>query len=358
MGSRALRGGLAMMCIAVAALAAACGSSGGGTTDAASVDPLTETVPASTIPATTPVEAGTFRLIGQPSLAFDLVRTGAALGFVGREGLSMRTRGVASDDDVLAALRSGAADAAVVSSDQALELASRGADLRIVLLLTTVTTGEQILARPDVGDVSGLVGKRVGYVAGTDGELMLRGTLAAQQVPVTQVRLVRSGGRSPGALLLDRAVDAAVDDGVQAAEVQAADAAIAPIATAGDLPGLLSRVLVVRTETAAARPGQVLAFTRAWQDLYLYERDAPDAVAADIASMRHAPVEDATAELQGISLYDVSANAVDLLPGGEYYDRTLAQIDAAASAAGWLAAPVDVHAQIDGSFAQAVASAR
>ena len=34
----------------------------------------------------------------------------------------------------------------------------------------------------------------------------------------------------------------------------AADAAIAPIATAGDLPGLLSRVLVVRTQTAAARP--------------------------------------------------------------------------------------------------------
>jgi len=347
-----------MGCIAVAALVAACGSSGGGSTNAASVDPLTETVPLSTLPADTPVEPGILRLTGQPSLAFDLVRSGAALGFVGREGLSMRIRSSSSDDDILAALHSGTADAAVVSSDQALSLVSRGAKLRIVLLLTTVTSGEAILARPDVGDVSGLVGKRVAYAAGTDDELLLRGTLAANDVPITKVQLVRSGGRNPGTLLLEHTVDAAVDDGVHATAVQTADGTIAPIATAGDQPGLLSRVLVVRDETVRTRPGQLLAFVRAWQDLYLFERDNPDVIATSIAAMRHAPVEDVTDELGGIALYDVSANAVNLLPGGEYFDRTLTQIDAAASAAGWLDAPVDVQPLIDGAVAQAVASAR
>ena len=335
-----------MGCIAVAALVAACGSSGGGSTNAASVDPLTETVPVSTLPADTPVEPGILRLTGQPSLAFDLVRSGAALGFVGREGLSMRMRTAPSDDDILAALRSGTADAAVVSSDQALSLVSRGAKLRIVLLLTTVTSGEAILARPDA------------YAPGTDGELLLRGTLAANDVPITKVQLERSGGRNPGTLLLDHSADAAVDDGVHATDVQTADSTIAPIATAGDQPGLLSRVLVVRDETVQTRPGQLLAFVRAWQDLYLYERDNPDVIAAGVAAMRHAPVEDVTAELGGIALYDVSANAVNLLPGGEYFDRTLTQIDAAASAAGWLDAPVDVQPLIDGAVAQAVASAR
>lgn len=349
---------VAAACIAVAALVAACGSTSTAATDAASIDPLTETVPVSTIPADTPVEPGIFRLTGQPSPAFDLVRSAAALGYVGREGLSMRTRVVASDDDVLAALRSGSADAAVVSSDQALSLASRGARIRIVLLLTTVTSGEVILARSELGGIAGLVGRRVAYAAGGEGELLLRGTLTAADVPVTQVQLVRSGGRDPGALLLGGSVDAAVDDGVQAVAAQTADASIVSIATAGDQPGLLSQVLIVSDRAAETRPGQLLAFNRAWQELYRYERDNPEVVSAGIAALRHEPALDVAAELDGIALYDVAANAVDLLPGGEYFDRTLVQIDAAASAAGWLAAPVDVRALIDGSFAQAVAIAR
>lgn len=270
----------------------------------------------------------------------------------------MRVRAAASEDDVLAALRSGAADAAVVSSDQALILAAKGARIRIVLLLTTVTSGEAIVARSDVGDVTELVGRRVTYAAGTEAELFLRGTFAANDVPITEVELVRSGGRSPGTMLQEGMVDAAVMTGAEATATQAADADLAPIATAGEQPGLLSHVLVVREETAASRPGQVLAFVRAWGDLYPFERDRTDAVAAGIAAMQDVTVEEATAELEGIALYDIAANAIDLLPGGAYYDQTLTQIDAAATAAGWLPAPVDARALIDGSFAQTVASAR
>jgi NitT/TauT family transport system substrate-binding protein len=145
---------------------------------------------------------------------------------------------------------------------------------------------------------------------------------------------------------------------MHAAEAVATDPELTPIATAGDEPGLLSRVLVVREETARSRPGQVLAFIRVWQDVYTFERDNPDLVAAGIAARGDVPIEDVAADLAGNALYDVPANAVDLLPGGEYYDQTLREIDAAATAAGWLAAPVDPRALIDGAFAQVVASAR
>ena len=342
----------------MAMVVAACGSTDRTVTNAASINPLTATIPVSTIPADTPVEPGIFRLTGQPSLALDLVRSGAALGFAGREGLSMRIRSSASMDDVLAALRSGTTDAAVVSSDQALILAAKGAEIRIVLLLTSVTSGEAILASPEVGDVEGLVGRRITYAAGTDGELLLRGTLTANNVPVTEVELVRTGGRSPSELLLEGTVDAAVDREPEVTAAQATDEGLEVIATAGDQPGLLSSVLVVREETAAERPGQLLGFIRAWQDLYLFERDRLDVVATGIAAMQDVSVEDATIQLTGIGLYDISANAIDLFPGGAYYDQTLTQIDAAATAAGWLPAPVDARALIDGAFAQTVATAR
>ena len=74
--------------------------------------------------------------------------------------------------------------------------------------------------------------------------------------------------------------------------------------------------------------------------------------------MQDVSVEDATIQLTGIGLYDISANAIDLFPGGAYYDQTLTQIDAAATASGWLPAPVDARALIDGAFAQTVATAR
>jgi NitT/TauT family transport system substrate-binding protein len=284
------------------------------------------------------------------------VRSGASLGFVGAEGLSMRMASAASEDEVLQALRTGEADAAVVSSEQALSFASQGLDLRIVLLLTTVTSGELILADPAIADVPGLVGRRVAFAADTRGELLLRGTLAAQDVPVTEVALVDTGGLNPALSLVSGAADAATVDAVQAAAAGATDPAPVALATAGDQPGLLSHVLIVRAATAAAQPGQLLAFTRAWQVLYLYERDAVEEIAGGISRRRAVDIEVVLAELGGSEVYDVPANGVELFLGGRYYDYTLRQIRAAATASGWLEGPVDERGLIDGVFAQTIAS--
>jgi NitT/TauT family transport system substrate-binding protein len=102
--------------------------------------------------------------------------------------------------------------------------------------LTSVTSGEAILASPEVGDVEGLVGRRITYAAGTDGELLLRGTLTANDVPVTKVELVRTGGRSPSELLLEGAVDAAVEREPEVTAAQATDDAIEVIATTRPQP--------------------------------------------------------------------------------------------------------------------------
>ena len=343
-------------CVTVAAVVAACGSTGGAATDADSINPLTATVPASTLPAETPVEPGIFRVTGEQSLAYDLVRLGASLGFVGAEGLSMRMASAASEDEVLEALRTGEADAAVVSSEQALAFASQGLELRIVLLLTTVTSGELILADPAITDVPELVGRRVAFAADTRGELLLRGTLAAQDVPVTEVALVDTGGLNPALSLVTGAADAATVDAVQGAAASTVAPEPVALVTAGDQPGLLSHVLIVRAATAATQPGQLLAFTRAWQVLYLYERDAVEEIAGGISRRRAVDIEVVLAELAGSEVYDVPANGVELFLGGQYYDYTLRRIRAAATAAGWLDGPVDERALIDGVFAQTIAS--
>ena len=325
---------------------AACGGAEQDKTEF-TADPLTQTVPASTIPADTPVEPGVFRLVGRPTLTYDLVRSGA--GDFGAEGLSMRIADAASDAAAGGALRAGTADGAILPTDAALVLAGRGQRLRIVLLLTSLTSGEVIVARGELAD------SRIAFAPGSDGELLLRSTLAAGDVLASRVELVPSA--DPGAVVLAGRADAAAVDAARAAELVAADPELQVLTTAGDQPGLLSRVLVVREDVARSKPGQLLAFIRGWQDLYLRERDDPEAAAAAIAARTEVAVERVTAGLAGLSLYDVPANAVELLPGGEFYDRTLRAISAASTASGRLDGPVDEGALIDGAFAQSVATA-
>lgn len=342
------------MAVLAAVALAACGGTSEGKTEF-TVDPLTQTVPPSTIPADTPVEPGIFRLTGRPTLTFDLVRAAAGLGFLGREGLSARITDAASDAAAGAALRDGSADGAIMATDAALRIAADGQRVRIVLLLTSLTSAEQIVAGAGIADPAALAGARVAYEPGGDAELLLRATLAAADLPITRVGLVPTA--DPGAALLAGDVDAAAVGAARAAELEAADPDLQPIAAAGDQPGLLSRVLVVPERVARERPGQVLAFVRSWQDLYLRERDDPEAAAADIAARSGQPVEQVALGLAGLSLYDVPANAVELLPGGEFHDRTLRALSAATTAAGRLDRPVDESSLIDGAFAQAVATA-
>ena len=339
---------------ALALVLAACGGASEGKTEF-TADPLTQTVPASTIPADTPVESGVFRLTGRSTLTYDLVRAAAGLGCFGREGLAVRIRESESDAAAGAELRNGTADGAVMPTDAALALAARGQQLRIVLLLTSLTASEQIVAGAGIDDAAALDGTRVAYQPDTDGELLLRATLATADLPITRVRLLPTA--DPGALLVAGGAEAAAVGAAVGADLAALDPTIHGIATAGDQPGLLSRVLVVREDVARTKPGQVLAFIRAWQDLYLRERGDPEVAAADIAARSNRPVDEVAFGLVGLSLYDVPANAVELLPGGEFYDRTMRAISAASTASGRLARPVDETALIDGAFAQAVATA-
>lgn len=348
---RARRAALAVGALLACGLAA-CGGTSAGRTEV-TVDPLTVTVPVSTIPADTPVEPGVFRLAGRPSTTYDLVRAGAGLGLFSKERLAVRMRDVPSDDAAGAALRAGTADGAVLPVDAALSLAASGVRVRLVLLLTTTTSAERIVARAGVDDVNGLAGARIAYERGRDGELLVRGALAAADVPATGVDFLASD--DPGGLVLDGAADAAAVGSDRADELIAADPTIHVIASAGDQPGLLARALVVRDDVATRLPGQVLAFVRAWQDVYLAERDDPQAMAGSIALRTHQSADAVAASLAGLGLYDVPANAVELLPGGEFYDRTVRAIGDAATASGRLDGPVDETALLDGAFAQAVA---
>ena len=345
--------------IVVASVAAACGSSGGATTTAGTtVDPLTISVPPSTVDASLPAEPSIFSITGRPSLTLAMVRVAGMHGLLGEQGLSTRITDAPSFTDLKSSLESGTVDAAVVSSDDAVRLASAGLPIRTVLLLTAGTSNEAILGRDDVAGIPSLAGQQVAVSPGSEGELLLQGALVEQQVPPDAVQVVAAEGLDPGAMLVRGDVAAAAMTGEQAAVALAADPTLQMLYTAGDYPGLISHVLVVRQAVADERPGQILAFIRGWQEFYAFDRYQQDVVIADVSRLTKQDPTAVAFGLSGLSIYDLAANAVELLPGGEYFDRTIGAIVAAALVSGWIDDSIDGQALVDGSFVQAVASAR
>ncbi len=341
------------------ALLAGCGSSGGATTSGETVvDPLTETVPPSRINAALTPEAGIFRLVGAPSFALRLVRVAAARGFVGSEGLSLRIRDVSSAKAVATALETGTADAAVVSSAEALELVAQGIPLRIVLLMTSSASELSILSTEAVSDIAGLTGLRVAVTPGSEADLLLRGALAESGMEPGSVTIVPTVGIDPGAMLTRGEVDAAVVSHQQSTAALLRDPTLRTLYAAGDHPGFISRVLVVRDSILYSKPGQILAMVRSWRDVYGFARDQRDVLIADLAAHGKQDPVATTSDFDGLTLYDIEANAVDLLPGGEYYDATIIEIETALVEAGRVNGLDNLKALVDGAFAQAVASAR
>ncbi len=345
--------------LAVALLAAGCGRLGEaaappGTT---TFDPLTVTIPPSPIDPGTPPEPGLLRITGTPSLGLGLLRVAGAEGQFAREGIGARFVPADDEADVAAALAAGDADLAVVSTEQALTLAEDGVPIRIILLLTASKTEDVILAAEGVEGPADLAGRRIAYQPGGDGELVLRDALAEAGLTMDDVEAIPVDGVDPGMPLVRGDVDAAVVTGPQARLALAVDPDLALVRAAGERPGLVSRVLVARDQMAEERPGQLLAIVRAWQDVYLLDRDDPERIGARVGTIQGGDAADALAALEGTSLYDVPQNAVELFPGGEYHDAVVGLVAGLAAEAGWIAPAAEPAALIDGVFAQTVATA-
>lgn len=358
------RPALLALLLAVAALAAGCGDAGGAGTGAASApptsteNPLTVTIPASPLDPTLPAEEGTLRIAGVPSLAMDLWRVAAQRGYPAREGLRLQIRDDADAEAVADALASGSVDAAVVPAHVALDLVERGLLISLPMVLTASKDRHAIIAREGVEDVAGLAGGAIAVGSEREAELLARAAVAEAALAADAVAIVPA--EDPVAGVRAGAVDAgtATGDEVAAVEEVPGDPPVAVLATAADHPGLLSEVLVMRDDALRERPGQAMALVRVWQDLYDADHEEPERLAVDLARVTDAPVEAELAVLLGTVVYDVYANAMELVPGGEFHDTRLLQVRDLSAEAGWIAGEADVREVIDWRPVQAVASAR
>ena len=149
-----------------------------------------------------------------------------------------------------------------------------GLPLKIVALLDVSKTADAMISDGSVTAVKDLKGKQVAYEEGTTSDILLNYALGQNGMTVADIQKVPMPAADAGSALIAGKVPVAVTYEPYLTLAMQQSPKVKMIYSAGENPGLISDVFVVREEFLKDKPGQIVALLKAW-DLALadYRKD-------------------------------------------------------------------------------------
>jgi NitT/TauT family transport system substrate-binding protein len=216
--------------------------------------------------------------------------------------------------EVSRAFRNGTLEAACLTLDEVLYTVQDGMDPVILLALDFSQGADVLLARPEIGSLGELKGRRVAVEVTAVGVYML--TRALQQAGLTEkdITLVYLPIEKHLAAYREGKVDAVVTFEPVRSKLLALGAV--DLFNSAKIPGEVVDVLVVRRDYLARRPERAVALREAWFAALARIRSAPGESARVMAPREQVSPEVFAASLQGLHLPD-EAEARTLLTGAD-----------------------------------------
>lgn len=207
------------------------------------------------------------------------------------------------------ALATGAADVAGLTLDEVLVLAEQGVDLRVILIADVSSGADVVLAHPEVGNIAGLRGKRIGVEATSLGAIMIAELLDAAGLQRQDVEVVAMGEdhlRAWQAQPLDAIVT------YEPARSRLTTAGLVPIFDSRSLPQTIIDVVAVRRDAELLHGPQLKTLVAGhFRALELW-RTNPIDTAYRLAPFIGVAPEQVADVYQGLDLPDVAYNLHDL----------------------------------------------
>lgn len=249
--------------------------------------------------------ARALRIAGHVWPGYELLFLARAEGWLDERRASLLE--TASATESMRALAEGRADGAALTLDEVLRLRAGGVPLSVVLVFNISAGADMLLARPGLGAIADLKGKRIGFEQGAVGLLMLHQALQA-------------GGITPGEVVqvplpIDRHEAAWREGGLDAlityepVASRLFDAGARRLFDSRGLPDTIVDVLAIRTGAldsggAEAARHLVSAHLRGLAHLASHPQDA----AYRLAPRLNLPPEQALAAYRGLLLPDRDHN--------------------------------------------------
>lgn len=174
----------------------------------------------------------------------------------------VRIHGFPNTVEVMRSYRNRTIDVAAVTSDEALLLAQQDKETRIILICDYSTGADMILARPEIGRLTDLRGKRVGVEPGALGAFLLTRALTSVGLTPADVTVVPSQYQSLSSDYRQERVDAVVTYEPVASEVLAMGAH--RLFDSRAIPGEVADVLVVRQSLIDERMDSLVHLLEGW----------------------------------------------------------------------------------------------
>ena len=300
----------------------------------------------SSIPSTP--ESGTFHMGTEPWLGYGPWWIAKDKGLFAKHGLTTQITNFETDDQINAALASGKLDGANIATHTALRLAASGLPISVVMLEDESETADAILAGPGISSISDLKGKKVAFEEGTTSDILLHHALSANGLSIKDVQTVPMAAADVGAALVAGKVQVGVTYEPYISTVLKAHPDDKRIYSAGQDPGLVGDVFVVRNDVLKSKPGQVAAMLRTWGDSVDYLNGNKADGQAIITKAVGAQPGDLTTAFDGVKIYTL-AQAESLLHGA-YVSKTIVDVKQAATDANLLHGDIDPKTLIATQF--------
>ena len=300
---------------------------------------------------TTP-EAGDIKMGIEPWLGYGQWHIAAKKGLFKAAGLGgVEIVNFNTDADINAALAAGQLQCGNIATHTAMNFIAAGLPIKIVALLDVSKTADAMISDGSVTDIKGLKGKQVAYEEGTTSDILLNYALSQNGMTIADIERVPMPASDAGSALIGGKVPVAVTYEPYLTLAKQQNVKVKMIYSAGENPGLISDVFVVREEFLKDKPGQVLALLKAWDAaLADYRKDTAGGRAIISEAVGAKPQELATA-FEGVVYYSLAENKTEL--SGNFAKKVVPEVQAAARIAGILKKDVDLSAAIDARFVDA-----
>jgi NitT/TauT family transport system substrate-binding protein len=297
-------------------------------------------------------EAGTIKMGIEPWLGYGQWQIAAKKGIFKQMGLDdVQIVNFTTDADINAALAAGQLNCANIATHTAMNFMAAGLPIKIVSLLDVSKTADAMLSDGSVTDIKGLKGKQVAYEEGTTSDILLNYALAQNGMTIADIQKVPMPAADAGSALIAGKVPVAVTYEPYLTLAIQQNKNVKMIYSAGEDPGLISDVFVVRDEFLQSKPGQIVALLKSWDAALADYRKDPTGGRAIISESVGAKPEELATAFEGVVYYSLAENKTAM--AGDFVKKVIPDVFAAARKAGILQSDVDLTKAIDTRFVDA-----
>jgi NitT/TauT family transport system substrate-binding protein len=297
-------------------------------------------------------EPGPIKMGIEPWLGYGLWHIAAKKGLFKARGLeSVEIINFTTDAEINAALAAGQLQCGNIATHTAMAFAAAGLPIKIVALLDVSMTADAIITAGDVKSVPELKGKQIAFEEGTTSDILLNYALSQNGMTISDIEKVPMPAADAGTALIAGKVPVAVTYEPYISLAKAQSDKVSLLYSAGENPGLISDVFIVRDEFLAGKPGQIVALLKTWEDaLAAYNADTTEGRAI-IAEAVGAKPEDLATAFDGVKYFSLDENKTQF--GGDFLNKVVPEVEAAATKAGLLTKDIDLATLMDGRFIDA-----